>query len=118
MKGNFSGVSPLEQEALRALWPQKRLRVRQIYDVLRAKHNVALTSVAVAMDRLHKKGLVERAILKGRGGLRYVYFPKKTRDEYERRVIEKSVDALIDQFGAAAITYFHKRFPAKKKRLI
>ena len=43
-------LSPLEQEVLQVLWPAKSLRVREIHEKLKKK--VALSSVAVILDRL------------------------------------------------------------------
>lgn len=111
----FSTLSPLEADVLNALWPNKKLKVRQIHGSLRGKKSVALTSVAVALDRLHKHGIVDRTINAGKGGLSYVYFPKKTRQEFEKDIMEQAVNALLEKFGTAAVTYFNERFEKRRK---
>ena len=47
---NFDSIlSPLERDILGKLWPDKKLRVREIYDKLKIKRKLALSSVAVAV---------------------------------------------------------------------
>ena len=117
MKQLFSSVlSPLESDVLNPLWPGKELRVRDIYQNLRKKRKLALTSVAVILDRLFVKGVVDRKIETARGGLRYVYFPKKEKKQFETSVVEEAVNRLIDKFGSVAISYFNERFVKGKKQ--
>ncbi|MBI4148632.1 BlaI/MecI/CopY family transcriptional regulator [Candidatus Woesearchaeota archaeon] len=107
-------LSPLEKQILEVLWQERRLKVRNIHD--RIKGKAALTSVAVALDRLHKEGIVGRSIETGRGGLRYVYFPEKSRQEFEQSVVERAVKGLVDRFGTKAVAYFAERFERGNKK--
>ncbi|MBI2670911.1 BlaI/MecI/CopY family transcriptional regulator [Candidatus Woesearchaeota archaeon] len=106
----YESLSPLEQDVLKILWPDKKLRVRQIYGVLSKKRGVALSSIAVILDRLYEKNIVDRGIEKGRGGTRYIYFPMKNKEELEISMIENTVNKLIEKFGSTAISYFDGRF--------
>ena len=101
-------LSPLEQDALRVLWPDKKLRVREIHKQLKKK--VALSSVAVILDRLHDKNIVGRDVETARGGVRYVYFPSQDKASFEKSVVEKTVNKLIEAFGTNAVAYFNDRF--------
>ena len=112
---DFDVLSPLENDVLNELWPDKRFRVRDIYQILHKQRKVALTSVAVILDRLFEKGIVDRQIETARGGLRYVYFPKKDRKQFEKSVVEQTVNRLIASFGDAAVSYFNERFVKRKK---
>ncbi len=103
-------LSPLEQDILKQLWSNKNLKVRQLYDILKQNRSVALTSIAVTLDRLHTRGVVDRNVRKGRGGLQYIYFPKKTKQEFEKSMIDTAVNSIIEKFGSAAISYFEERF--------
>ncbi len=109
-------LSPLEKDVLSIIWPNKKMKVREIYSVLRPKRRVALSSIAVILDRLHEKKIVDRQIETCRGGLRYVYFPQKNKQEFEKSVVESAVNDLIDRFGKTAINYFNERFPDKGER--
>ena len=105
-----SVLSPLESDVLKIIWPDKSLKVRSIYEKLKGKRKVALSSVAVILDRLHERGVVLRQMETARGGIRYIYTPKKNKEEFETTIVEKTVDSLIDKFGQTAISYFNERF--------
>ena len=105
-----SVLSPLEQDVLKVLWPDRMLKVRNIYEKLRPGRKVALSSVAVILDRLFQKGIVDRKIETGRGGVRYLYFPLHDRKQFERSLIDATVNGLINKFGITAVSYFNERF--------
>ncbi len=108
-------LSPLERDILGKLWPDKKLRVREIYDKLKGTRKLALSSVAVLLDRLHEKKIVERKIETARGGVRYIYSPRKDKEHFEASVVEKTVNKLIQSFGETAVAYFEERFAKRKK---
>ncbi len=114
--GNFDVLSPLESDVLDVLWPDRQMRVRDIYKLLRKERKVALTSIAVILDRLFEKGVVDRKIEAARGGLRYMYFPKKNRKQFETSVVEETVNKLISKFGEVAVSYFNERFVKGKRK--
>ena len=103
-------LSPLERDILCIIWPNKSLRVRQIYEKLKCKRKLALSSVAVLLDRLHARGVVSRKIEKAQGGTRYVYSPRQNKEAFEKSVVESAVNKLIDSFGSTALSYFQERF--------
>ena len=113
-KKGLGVLSPLENDVIRVLWKQEDVRVRDIYNILRKRRKVALTSVAVILDRLHKKGIVKRRVQSGLGGYHYIYSSKANEAAFSESVIEKTVNKLIDNYGSIAVTYFNERF--KKKR--
>lgn len=116
-KGAESMLSPLECDALNVLWPLKEARVREIHKKLKAQRKkVALTSVAVILDRLHSKGIVARKVGTGRGGEHYVYSPVTSREGFEKSVVECTVNKLIDSFGPVAVSYFNERFSTEKEK--
>lgn len=113
MKGNkkFDSVlSPLESDVLKVIWPDKEMKVREIYKILKPKRKVALSSIAVILDRLFEKKVVDRKIETGRGGIRYLYFPKQNKQQFETSVIDSAVNSLIEKFGHTAVSYFNERF--------
>jgi len=106
-------LSPLERNVLKLLWPDKKMRVKEI--LLKLPSKVALSSVAVICDRLHEKGLLKREIEKSeKDCIRYVYYPSKDKANFEKSVIEKAVNNLINAFGQTAVSYFNERFEKKK----
>ncbi len=113
-KGLETTMGPLECEILQVLWKRKNSKVRDIYKLIRKRRKVALTSIAVILDRLHKRGLVERKNESGIGGYHYIYSAKISRSEFEHSIIESTVDKLIECFGTTAVNYFNGRFRKKK----
>ena len=113
-KGINSLVSPLEADVLNELWKKEEMHVRHIHNKVKRK-GIALTSVAVALDRLHRKKLVTRKMMSCRGGYRYIYSAKKNREAVERSIVENAVNNLIDNFGSVAVSYFNEKFPRRKK---
>lgn len=114
-KGIKSVLSPLESDILDILWRKRSARVRDLYGLLK-RRGTALTSVAVSLDRLHKKGIVSRKIEYGRGGPHYIYTCDTGMEEFKKSVVENVVDGLIENFGPSAVTYFNERFGRKGKR--
>ena len=105
-------MSPLESDVLKVLWPDRKMRVRDIHGKLKRK--VALSSVAVILDRLYDKNIVARKIETARGGVRYVYYPTQDKSAFEKSVVEKTVNRLIQTFGPTAVSYFNERFRTKR----
>lgn len=113
-KKNLGVLSPLETDVLRILWKRDVIRVRDVHKKLGRR--VALTSVAVILDRLYKKKIVSRRIEKGRGGMHYIYSAKVGKNDFAESVIDSTVDKLIDAFGPVAVNYFNERFSRRRKR--
>ena len=103
-------LSPLEQDVLSILWNNKKMRVREIYSVVRRKRKVAISSVAVILDRLHENKIVSRDIERARGGVRYIYYSTGDRQTFEKNALEAAVNKLMGQFGSSAVSYFNERF--------
>lgn len=107
-------LSPLEADVLRILWKKDQVKVRELHNILKDKRTVALTSVAVILDRLHKKRLVKRTAQPGRGGHHYIYSPSNSRSDFEHGIMESVVNKMIATFGNTAVNYFNERFSKKE----
>ncbi len=109
-------LSPLEQDVLNVLWrSQDGYRVRDVHRILRNRKKVALTSVAVILDRLYDKKAATRKIKTARGGEHYIYSCACNKHYFQQSVVEKTVNKLIDSFGDVAVNYFNERFTKKKR---
>lgn len=115
-KGFECLLSPSEADILKILLENKEMKVRDIYNRLKGKRKVALTTIAVMLDRLYEKGFVNRKAETGRGGPHYIYYPVADKSNIEHSIIKMTVDKLIDSFGSTAINYFNERF-SKSKRM-
>ncbi|MBI4176603.1 MAG: BlaI/MecI/CopY family transcriptional regulator [Candidatus Aenigmarchaeota archaeon] len=114
-KGYESVLSPQESAILGVLWNSREARVRDIYRILRKRNKIALTSVAVCLDRLYKKGMVMRQAETGPGGVHYIYSPLKSKADLDRSIVENIVDKIIYNFGESAVSYFNERFSKSRR---
>jgi predicted transcriptional regulator len=98
-------LAPLELDCLNTLWPMGEGTVREIRDRLAARLPRAYTTIMTIMDRLARKGIVERK----KSGRAYVYranlSAEDARTQAVGHVIEKffagSKDALLAHLAAA-----------------
>ena len=102
-KGMSSFLSALESDIIEYLWQKKAGNSRLLHNALKKKHECAHSSVAVTLDRMHTKGLVVREVEKCRGGERFVYYPKASKEELGNRISEKFLRFLKDNFGEVCV---------------
>lgn len=81
---------PLELECLKALWTLGQGNVKDVREILTQNRKLAYTTVMTVLDRLEKRGRVERC----KQGRRFVYSPAVSRDTLRRL----AVDALLEDF--------------------
>src|ERR1700691_3067252 len=99
-------LAPLELDCMNTLWPMGQGTVREIRDRLAARRPRAYTTIMTIMDRLARKGVVERRKV----GRAYMYSPNLSAEDARTQalgqVIENfcggSKDALLAQLTAAA----------------
>jgi len=84
-----SKLGPLETELLRALWKRGNATVRELLAEGHAR--AAYTTVMTTLDRLHKKGLLDRAP----DGRAYRYSPRHTEAEYNRLLLAGAIQRLL-----------------------
>jgi len=99
-------LAPLELDCMNTLWPMGQGTVREIRDQLAARRPRAYTTIMTIMDRLARKGVVERRKL----GRAYVYRPNLSAEEARTQALGQVVDsffggsreALLDQLNSAS----------------
>jgi len=102
-------LPPLEAEIMEHMWKVKVGTAGQVYEYIKQKHpDIRRSTVSILMNRLCEKGLLKRSVEKGRGGMRYVYSITTTREEFEQRVVQKILDALVANFRDATYAYLSK----------
>ncbi|MGA8766247.1 MAG: BlaI/MecI/CopY family transcriptional regulator [Candidatus Acidiferrales bacterium] len=96
-------LAPLELDCMNTLWPIGEGTVREIRDRLAARLPRAYTTIMTIMDRLARKGVVERA----KSGRAYVYRPRLSAEDARAQALELvlenffggSKEALLAQLG-------------------
>jgi predicted transcriptional regulator len=85
--GNLAAATlgPLELELMQILWSRGESNVREV--VFRLNRSLAYTTVMTTLDRLYKKGFLERRM----PDRAFVYSPRFSREEWERQRAESVV---------------------------
>ena len=73
-----------------------------LQQILDKEQSIALTTVLTTLDRLLKKGIVNR----GKEGKAFRYFASLSEAELEQRIVSGVLDNLIASFPKAVATYF------------
>ena len=106
----------LEAEIMEEVWSKHECTVREVLDALNGRSRTprAYTTILTVMQRLHTKQLLRRE----RRGRKHVYVPALSREEYVAERVEIQVEALLTEYGDAALVAFSKRMSAfdKKRR--
>lgn len=92
-----TALGPLERDVLERLWAEPdAVSVRALGESFGG--TLAYTTLMTTLDRLHKKGLVDRE----RAGRAFLYRPRYTRAELETGVATDLIDAMLGTNPAAA----------------
>jgi predicted transcriptional regulator len=86
-------LGSLEERVMEAMWRAGPLAVRAVCAKLTGKPALAYTTVMTTLDRLYKKGLLQRH----KDGNAFIYEPALTRDQYRRRIVAHTMSELIEQ---------------------
>jgi predicted transcriptional regulator len=93
-------LGPLEREVMQMIWGGQEngseTSVREIY--LAFNQRLAYTTLMTTLDRLHKKGLLDRR----KAGRAFRYSPRVSSMDFERGIARDVIDALIEKSGGGA----------------
>lgn len=96
-KVTASELGPLERSVMEFIWrhyeaqeePRKKVSVRDVY--LAFDRRLAYTTLMTTLDRLYKKGLLERE----KDGRAFIYAPSLSQQELERSMARNVIDMLL-----------------------
>src|SRR5438874_4557909 len=89
----WPALGPLETDLLHRLWKRGSATVRELIE--ERGTTLAYTTVMTTLDRLHKKGVLDR-IADGRA---FRYQPRQTQEEFNRAALGRDIRQLL---GSAA----------------
>ena len=96
---------PLELECLKALWTLGEANVRSIRQALLPGRNLAYTTVMTIMDRLARKGAVERRKI----GRSFLYSPVLSRETLRKLAVRELVDSFFSGSEDELVSYLRSR---------
>ena len=92
-----TGLGPLGQQLLEALWRRKSATVRELLDGGDIK--LAYTTIMTTADRLYKKQLLDR-VPEGRA---FRYSPRHTKEELEKVTASETIRQLLSSGTTAEL---------------
>ena len=95
-------LSPLDQEIMNIVWNSETCSVREVLEQMRKEKELAYTTVATILTRLHDKGLLKRS---EKNSVVY-YSPKISRMEFSKKVAGSFFANFFQSFGDTAIASF------------
>ena len=116
---------------MKIVWERDRSTVRDVYETLLERRKVAYTTVMTTLDRLFKKGLLQRH----NTDRAFFYSPRLSRQEWERQTASEFVagflagppssrqlmiSGLLDAVGqhdAALLEELEKKIQSKRKEI-
>lgn len=113
-------LGPLEASVIETIWcyGKKPITVREVREVLQKKKPIAYTTVMNAMDRLYEKGLLDRNLEKGKGGVYFVYWPKLEEKNFKEAAVRKVLNSLMENFGSIVTGCLIENAADNKEQLI
>ena len=85
----LSSLGPLEKRVLECAWKLKKVNVRDVVEYF--EHEFAYTTVMTTLDRLYKKGYMDRE-----EGRAYIYWASVTQDELHTFLLGDVITGLLD----------------------
>jgi len=85
-----SSLGALEQKVLESAWKLKRVNVHDVADSL--DEVLAYTTVMTTLDRLFKKGYLDRE----KEGRAFIYVPRMSPEELQAEIAGDVISGLID----------------------
>ncbi len=102
-------LGDLEAIVLQRLWETDgSLSVKEFQRKISRSRPVAVTTVATILDRLYRKGIVARQLIK-EGGPHYVYSARVTEDQFKHVVVHNVMGALLRGFNDVTVAYLTDR---------
>lgn len=95
-------LGPLEAQIMDLLWAKGESTIRDVWESLILRREIAFNTVMTVMNRLTQKGLLQRQ--GGQGS--YRYRPAQAREVFIEQITQKVAGGLLKDFGATALIGF------------
>lgn len=105
-KGIEKVLGPLESQIMQIMWDEKISVARDVYEIMRKKDkNTRRSTISIMMNRLCERGLLERRAETGKGGERFIYSVRISREEFSQAVVAKVMRGLLESFEDTTVRY-------------
>jgi predicted transcriptional regulator len=100
MVAENNSLGPLEADIMQVIWKIQKATVQDVYDELSRDRTIAYNTVMTVMTRLAQKGVLKRQ----KDGRAYVYFPKTTKNEVGKGMLQYVIDKIFGGSRAPVIS--------------
>jgi predicted transcriptional regulator len=101
MRKRHPTLTPQELAIMKVVWRLDKATVREVYETLRERRDIAYTTVMTMMKILEEKGYLK----KSRADRAYLYRPAQPRHQVVGAIVRDFIDRVFD--GAAAPLLLH-----------
>ncbi|MGA3109397.1 MAG: BlaI/MecI/CopY family transcriptional regulator [Candidatus Bathyarchaeia archaeon] len=106
-------LGDLEAAMLQELWKSPTaLSVREFHEKIARNRSIAVTTVATILDRLYRKGVLSRKLVR-EGGPHYLYSSRLTKDAFKHVVVNNVMGALLRGFNDVTVAYLAEKMADK-----
>ncbi len=102
-------LAPLELDCMNTLWPMGEGTVREIRDRLAERRVRAYTTIMTIMDRLARKGVVERHKM----GRKYVYRAKLSAEDARAHALEQVLENFFGGSKERMLAQISAEWPSR-----
>jgi len=95
-------LGDLETALMDIVWQHPTVTAREVCDRMTGARERAYTTVMTTLDRLHRKGLLERR----KDGIAWRYEARSTKREYERALADQLATKILAEHGDTALSAF------------
>ncbi|MBX9689886.1 MAG: BlaI/MecI/CopY family transcriptional regulator [Candidatus Obscuribacterales bacterium] len=108
-------MGDLEVDIMELVWKKANptVTVRDIYELLRQRREIAYTTVMTTMVRLAEKGILR---IVDKAGLANCYTPEQSRDEFIQGVVTKVLGIFFEQFPDESEYFLANKKPTRTSK--
>ena len=109
-------LTPQELAIMKVVWTLESATVRDIYEDLRARRDIAYTTVLTMMKILEQKGYVKKT----KADRAFVYRPVQPRQQVLGGMVREFVDRVFDGASRSALLHLvkHTRLSDKERKAL
>lgn len=96
-------LGELEADVMEHVWKSGEVSVRDVFETVGKRRDLAYTTVMTVMSRLAGKGLLRR---RAAGRQAWLYAPATTREEFTTKAIRTVLAGLLSDFGNPSLSQF------------
>lgn len=102
MRMDVHGLGELERAVLEHLWQVSRADAKAVHASLGERRGITLNTIQSTLKRLYEKRLLRR----DKVSHAHVYEPALTRDEFERRALDHTIEEVLGASPDAMLAAF------------